>query len=218
MDMEHCGRRGGLRPHFLCYTCDHFPVPGICAVSRLDPGKYFRQDLAGTQIWSLVGSVFHKLSPGMQRGVSRMLWLATSLSNLLHHVTVICPPTTTTLPICSAGLIRKGSRFAHHSVTKRAVGPPLTWSLSGCGTSCLPSLSFFVHILHIVICFLHFEITQNFWVWFFFLCSSCEVPFHLFVIQSFYFFLQRRFNRRKLQWEFTLLWSITLVTYTSLIY
>lgn len=98
MDMEGCGRRGGLRPNFLCYTWNHFPVPGIGAMARLDPGKYFRQDFTGPKfdLWWVLFSINEvQAHRAVQAGCFDLL-LVWAICYVMWQ-NVICPPT----PPCS---------------------------------------------------------------------------------------------------------------------
>lgn len=93
VDMEGCGRRGGLRSHFLCYTCNHFPVPGICAATGQDLAKYFRQDLAGPKfdLWWVMFSIKEvQACREVQTGCFDLL-LVWAICYIMWQ-NVICPP------------------------------------------------------------------------------------------------------------------------------
>lgn len=162
MDMDGCGRRGVPRPHSLCYNWKHFPVPGIGAGAGLDLGKYLRQYLAGPKFdfWCILLSIKEvQACKGVQEGCLDLLLVWAICYVIWQNVICPVPPP----PACSFwGSKIEGQQVCPPPWHKRLSFPLCLGVCQAVATSCLHSLTFFVHILHIVICFPCFEITQNF--------------------------------------------------------
>lgn len=167
--MAGCERRGGLKPRFLWSILNHFPMPGISSMAELDPGNYFRQDLAGPifDLWWVLFSIKEARRGDLVRAMSYVM---------CQNVTCPAPPAS------FGGTIGKGSRCA--PVTQMVVGAPPLQCLSGCSTVCL---SFCLLSTHSIYCYLSPSLWNHtkFLSVTFLLWSSCEVPFHAPVIQLF---------------------------------
>lgn len=153
--MAGCERRGGLKPHYLWSILNHFPMPGISSMAKLDPGNYFRQDLAGLRfdLWWVLFSIKEA-----QRGdlIGAMSYV------MCQNVTCPAPP------VSFGGTIGKGSRCAPVTLWHKWLWGPLHPSVYQAVPWSVYHFAFLVHILYIATCLPHFEIIQNFWVWLFF--------------------------------------------------